>query len=595
MQKKLLFYVGTLAELIKLVPIMKRLDQTGIKFDTISSGQVDIKENELQEIYNVSIDYKIIHNPKKVSSIFYFILWFIKCFVYSLRFFKKIKNQNYTIIVHGDTTSSLIGAVCGKLSGLKVAHIESGLRSFNFLEPFPEEISRFLVSKVSDLHFCPNEWSLKNIKKENGEKINTIQNTSYEMLKMSKKLNKISPQILEIKSKYFLTVIHRQENIYFKTEFLRKLIEKIVNFAHKDLKCVLVLHKITEQFLIKEGLLESLKNNSNIILLPRTPYIEFINTISKAEFMLTDGGSNQEEAFYLGIPTLILRNYTERIEGLEENVLLMKGSLETLDYFLHNYKKYQRPEYLSEVTPSSIIVNRLLENNVEELKWDSDFFGYKIGRIKISEKFFYDRNELEDYKLIYIFDNTKNSNKKEIENIGGKLVDVKTELVCEIKENNDEVEEIKDFSINTLGKEDFNKDTIDLSLEAGKYSRFKKDNNFKKNEFKKLYTKWIENSLNRINCFEVIGIRQKNKIIGLVSLSKISDEELSISLIAVNKNFQNKGFGTALVKKAIEIAKKGNFKRLSVTTQEDNINAMKFYQKLNFVIRKKESIYHLWN
>jgi UDP-N-acetylglucosamine 2-epimerase (non-hydrolysing) len=597
MQKKLIFYVGTSAELIKLIPIMKGLETNGIKFKTVSSGQVDLKEKELDQIYKVSVTSRIFKDPKKISSVVFFISWFFKCFFYSLKFFINLKSRNYIVIVHGDTTSSLIGAICAKLSRLRVAHIESGLRSFNFLEPFPEEISRFLISKISDQHFCPNEWSVNNIKKESGEKINTFQNTSYEMLKMAKQLNKISLQIRDIKSKFFLTAIHRQENIYFKKDFLRNLIKEIVGFTNEDLKCVLVLHKITEQFLNKEGLLENLKNNPNVILLPRTPYIEFINTISNAEFMLTDGGSNQEEAFYLGIPTLILRNHTERIEGLGENITLMEGSIDKLHNFISNYKKYKRNPLELKIYPSEIIIDKLIKTSINELKWDSDFFGYKVGKIYLKENTAIDKSDIKDFRLIYIFDDGCDiKNYIQIEKLGAKLADTKMELEMKIeKKTHIDTNLDKKYRLVVLNKNDFNKETISLGIEAGKFSRFKKDINFKNNEFKKLYTKWVENSLNRVDFVEVYGIKYKSTAIGMVSLKKISAKEITISLIAVNENFQNQGLGTVLVSQAVEFCKSEGFDTLSVTTQEENINAMKFYQKLNFVIRKKERIYHLWN
>jgi len=597
MQKKLIFYIGTSAELIKLIPVMKCLSQRGIKFETISSGQVDIKENELQDIFKISINYKILQNPKKISSVILFILWFCKCFYFSLKLFFSLRKQNYTVIVHGDTTSSLIGAVCAKIVNLKVAHIESGLRSFNFFEPFPEEISRYLISKVADIHFCPNEWAIKNIRHERGEKINTKQNTSYEMMKMATKFNRCPSEIKTIKSKYFITVIHRQENIYFKKDFLKKLIYQIIDFTNRDLKCVLVLHKITERFLKDEGMLDTIKNNPNVVLLPRTPYIEFINTISTAEFILTDGGSNQEEAFYFGIPTLIIRNCTERIEGLNKNVVLMSGSFEILQHFLENYKNFKHDKLNDDVYPAEIIITKLTESKLEELDWDSKFFGYKVGKIRTVGEFNISNAEFKEYKLIYVFVKEQDFNKvREVKKRGGILMDTKIELEMKLNKQISFKNNLEDgFTIEVLEKKDFNEDTIELSLEAGKYSRFKKDKKFKNNEFENLYTKWIENSLNRVNCYEIFGIKFNEKIIGIVSLTKVSDDELTISLIAINKDFQNKGLGTSLILKCIEFARFNKFKILSVTTQEENKPAMKFYKKLKFVLRKKENIYHIWN
>ena len=361
MSSKFVFYTGTSAELIKLIPVIREFQNSKIKYQLYSSGQTDLKQNELKDLLEVKISKKILGKPQNKTSVKVFGIWFINAFFETLKEFKKLSKYTF-IIVHGDTASSLVGSICAKLCGLKIIHVESGLRSFNFFQPFPEEISRYVVSKFADIHFCPNEWSVNNLSNYQGEKVNTENNTSLESLIAGLKLGKTTKIISDLKEPFFLLIIHRQENILFKKDVSKKIIYTIHKFAKKNLKCVFVMHKLTENFLKEEGLYSHIINNPNIILLPRTPYLEFINTIKRAEFLLTDGGSNQEESYYLGKPTLILRNFTERTEGLGQNILLMKENFSTLKYFLKNYQKFKRTEIdKPKKLPSEIIIDKIKE------------------------------------------------------------------------------------------------------------------------------------------------------------------------------------------------------------------------------------------
>jgi len=361
MKPKFVFFIGTSAELIKLIPVISEFENSKIEYEIYSSGQTDLKQQELKELLEIKIDKQLLGKPQNKTSIKVFGLWAINSLVMTVREFIKLPKETY-IIVHGDTASSLIGSVAAKIMGLKILHIEAGLRSFNFIQPFPEEICRYITSKLADYHFCPNEWSVNNLKNYKGDKINTLNNTSLESLYNGLKLKKISKDIKNLNSSYFLLILHRQENLLFKKDVTKKIIDIVSKFSKSNLKCVFVMHKLTENFLKEQGIYSEIVANKNIILLPRTPYLEFINTIKSAKFLLTDGGSNQEEAFYLGKPTLILRNVTERIEGLDENVILMKEDFSILKNFLNNYQNFEREEVKAPaVLPSKIIINKLKE------------------------------------------------------------------------------------------------------------------------------------------------------------------------------------------------------------------------------------------
>lgn len=366
--KIIYLFIGTTAELIKVAPVIKEFKRRKVNFRIITSGQnnVDFKMLkpliETQKAYN---RFKV--KPLKVHLNIYleFIIWIIKAFVNYLLFFKKeFKNKDkkkLLFIVHGDTVSALLGAAIARIFAIKLAHIESGYRSYNFFEPFPEELSRYIVSRLSDILFCPNDWCLKNVKNLRGIKISTGQNTVYESCMGALKL-KTDNKYLNITGnpKFFLVIMHRQEHMMFKKNLTKKYLNMLLSFAGKDLKCLFVLHPLTERFLKQENLLEQIKKNQNIITVPRIPYLEFMKILSKCEFIATDGGSNQQEAYYLGKPCLLLRKYTEQVEGLYSNATLAKDDLNIVEDFLINYKKKISKKVVVRVPPSKIIVDTLL-------------------------------------------------------------------------------------------------------------------------------------------------------------------------------------------------------------------------------------------
>jgi len=201
MLKRCYFYIGTVAELIKLIPVMKRLRESGVPFGIIASGQNDIsRETELLRLAKADdveiINLNISPNQQTIVSLF---VWFFKTFFQGFFIFRKefsrrmIRKNRTWLLIHGDTLSTIQGAFLGKVFGFQIGHVEAGLRSFNLLHPFPEEIDRIIASRFVDTHFCPNEWAVGNLKNRNGEKINTLQNTLAESLSIALEQKKLFP------------------------------------------------------------------------------------------------------------------------------------------------------------------------------------------------------------------------------------------------------------------------------------------------------------------------------------------------------------------------------------------------------------------
>lgn len=368
--KIIYLFLGTTAELIKVAPVIKRFKDRKTDLRIITSGQNKVNFQLLrpligkQEAYN---SFKVKRLKIPLGIYLEFLVWIIKSFTNYLLFFrhefKGASKKNILFIVHGDTISALLGAVIAKIHGLKLIHIESGYRSFNFFEPFPEEFCRFIVSRLSDMLFCPNDWCISNVKNCSGIKMSTGQNTVYESCMNALKIETDNKCLKLIDhKKFFILVLHRQEHMLFKKELAKKYLNLLLSYAGKDLKCLFVLHPITENFLKGENMLAQIKNNQNIITVPRIPYLEFMKILSKCEFIATDGGSNQQEAYFLGKPCLLLRKYTEQIEGLNSNATLAKDDLNIVRDFLENYKKKISKKIVVKVPPSKIVVDAILNN-----------------------------------------------------------------------------------------------------------------------------------------------------------------------------------------------------------------------------------------
>jgi len=357
---KIFFFVGTSAELIKIFPIILELKKNNTEYEIIASGQNYILDSEFISLYGIKNPKYVLSKTNHTKNAFGLLWWAIKTLLHgSVLLAKEVpKKKGCVMVVHGDTVSTVIGALIAKKIGMKVAHIEAGLRSYNIWNPFPEELDRIITSKVADFHFAPNQWAVDNLKKCKGKIINTGENTLLDSLRYAIADERPS-SIFEslVGNKYFVLVVHRQENL-FDTDFVKRIISRCVEESAKT-HCVLVLHEMTRLKLEELGLMNELRVNANITLIPRLPYFEFMKVLRGCLYMVTDGGSNQEESYYLGKPCLILRTHTERTEGLNTNVLLSGKKDEVINRFFNELDSYQTKDKFGASQPSAIIANHL--------------------------------------------------------------------------------------------------------------------------------------------------------------------------------------------------------------------------------------------
>lgn len=362
-QMNLYFFIGTEAELIKVFPVILAGMEKGAVCHIIASGQNDLKRSRIMQEIRLNGKFLELSQESDIKKSAKGLLeWFVKTYRKAVKqitqTFDKEELKGAPIIVHGDTVSTFMGARIGKKLGCVVSHVEAGLRSHHLLNPFPEEIDRLLTSRIARVHFAPGEEPVKNLKKVKGQVVDTEYNTILDSLRYSAHMPVLTKEVEELQGRdYFVFVMHRQENLANK-EFVRQVLDRVKRFA-QNRKCVLILHKITEVTLEEMGQLEELKENDNFVLLPRVDYFDFMKLLQGAQYVITDGGSNQEELHYMGKPCLIMRKTTERQEGIGQNAVLYGGDVSTMDDFEKNYRNYELKPLYGEHYPSALIAEKL--------------------------------------------------------------------------------------------------------------------------------------------------------------------------------------------------------------------------------------------
>lgn len=355
--------LGTRAQLVKMAPLILEIESRKLPLTLVHTGQHKESFFELCHAFKITQPwYSLYKNENEVKTIYHAIKWFTKTLLYigisptSLLHQYKQSDKDI-LLVHGDTFSTLLGALIGKRLGVKVGHIESGLRSFHFFNPFPEEIVRILTFNLADIAFCPGQWAFDNLKQYASlKKINTQHNTLLDSLHIALKSPK-DPDYLIPETAYGVVSIHRFENIFFNRRFTHIIKQLQITSEHYPL--IFVLHPATLKRLNQTGLIKALTDNPNIELRTRTSYSNFIKLLSSSKFVITDGGSNQEELSYLNIPTFLMRKKTERQEGLDKNVTLGNLSANSLLSFVTNINKAFAGHSIPNFSPTEYICDEI--------------------------------------------------------------------------------------------------------------------------------------------------------------------------------------------------------------------------------------------
>jgi len=329
MKKKVLIIFGTRPEAIKMAPLVKEFLKFPDFFQTRLCVTAQHREmlDQVLDFFEIKPDYDL--DLMKPGQNLYSLTASI---IESLKPVLEEFVPDY-VFVHGDTTTSMAGSIAGFYSGAKICHVEAGLRTNDKLSPFPEEINRQIVGRISDYHFSPTITSKNNLLNENicAESILVTGNTVIDALFDSVKIIKyreLSPQVdlinskLDIDQEVILVTGHRRENHGAGFESICNALKEIA-IAKPEVKIIYPVHlnpKVQEP--VKRNLLEL----SNVLLIEPLSYPDFIWLMNRSKIIITDSGGVQEEAPSLGKPVLVMRENTERPEAVDAGTVILVGT-----------------------------------------------------------------------------------------------------------------------------------------------------------------------------------------------------------------------------------------------------------------------------
>ena len=321
---KVLSIFGTRPEAIKMAPIIKEMEKCEhISQEVCVTAQHREMLDQVLDIFNITPDYDLNIMTKNQT--------LTDITINALKGLEDIleKSKPDIILVHGDTTTTFVGSLAAFYKKIKIGHVEAGLRTYNKYEPFPEEMNRKLTGAMADLHFAPTILSKENLLKENvcEKDIFVTGNTSVDCVKTTVDKNYIfscnTLNSIDYTNKKVITITaHRRENLGKPLENICSAILQLVE-NNKDIEVVYAVHFNP---LVREVANRILGNNDRIHLIDPLNMKDMHNLIDRSYMVMTDSGGLQEEVPSLKKPVLVLRNVTERPEGLEAGVLKLAGT-----------------------------------------------------------------------------------------------------------------------------------------------------------------------------------------------------------------------------------------------------------------------------
>ncbi len=319
---RLLFIFGTRPEAIKLAPVIVNLGDIGNVRVCVTGQHRDMLDQVL-EFFSIVPDYDL-NVMAENQSLF-------RVTTKSLRLLEKVIDESKPdlIIVQGDTTTAFAGALTGFYKRIRVAHVEAGLRSFNKFSPFPEEINRILVGHIADYHFAPTKKAKDNLIKENipAKNIFVVGNTVIDALLMGMDIIKRDDRtfydyfkFIDYSKKILLVTGHRRESFGKPFENICSALKEI---AKEPVEIVYPVHLNPN---VRKHVYPLLSGIKNIHLIDPLEYPYLIWLMNQSYLILTDSGGIQEEAPSLGKPVLVMRDVTERTEGIEAGTAILVGT-----------------------------------------------------------------------------------------------------------------------------------------------------------------------------------------------------------------------------------------------------------------------------
>ncbi|WP_414047207.1 non-hydrolyzing UDP-N-acetylglucosamine 2-epimerase [Macrococcus equi] len=326
--KKIMTIFGTRPEAIKMAPLVLALkEDPELEPIVVVTAQHREMLDQVLTIFDITPDYdlNIMKAGQTLSEVTSRVVMGLEAVI------KEAEPD--MILIHGDTTTTFAGSLAAFYNEVAIGHVEAGLRTFQKYSPFPEEMNRQMTGVLADIHFAPTEEAAQNLLNENkpANKIAITGNTAIDALKTTVKSDYVSEILNKADGrKVILLTAHRRENIGQPMHNIFSAIRRIVD-EFDDVEVVYPMHKNPK---VREIAGEHLANHERIQLIEPLDVIDFHNFASRSHFILTDSGGVQEEAPSLGKPVLVLRDTTERPEGVKAGTLKLAGIEEENIYAL---------------------------------------------------------------------------------------------------------------------------------------------------------------------------------------------------------------------------------------------------------------------
>ncbi|COE38970.1 UDP-N-acetylglucosamine 2-epimerase (non-hydrolyzing) [Bacillus cereus] len=318
---KVMTIFGTRPEAIKMAPLVLELQKHPEKIESIVTVTAQHRQmlDQVLSIFGITPDFDL--NIMKDRQTL------IDITTRGLEGLDKVMKEAKPdiVLVHGDTTTTFIASLAAFYNQIPVGHVEAGLRTWDKYSPYPEEMNRQLTGVMADLHFSPTAKSATNLQKENKDesRIFITGNTAIDALKTTVKETYSHPVLEKLgNDRLVLMTAHRRENLGEPMRNMFRAIKRLVD-KHEDVQVVYPVHMNP---VVRETANDILGDHGRIHLIEPLDVIDFHNVAARSYLMLTDSGGVQEEAPSLGVPVLVLRDTTERPEGIEAGTLKLAGT-----------------------------------------------------------------------------------------------------------------------------------------------------------------------------------------------------------------------------------------------------------------------------
>ena len=336
---KIMLVFGTRPEAIKMCPLVNELKtRESIKTVVCVTGQHREMLDQVLKTFKVVPDYDLSIMKEKQT-----------LFDVTTNILNKIKEvleveKPDVVLVHGDTSTTFVTALACFYLQIPVGHVEAGLRTHNIYSPYPEEFNRQAVSIIAKYNFAPTELAKQNLINENrgSDNIYVTGNTAIDALKTTVRKDYTHPMLEWAKgSRLIMITAHRRENLGEPMKHMFNAIKRIIN-EHPDIKAIYPIHMNP---VVRETANSILAGNDRIRIIEPLEVVDFHNFLNASYLILTDSGGIQEEAPSLGKPVLVMRDTTERPEGIAAGTLKLVGTNEETIYNAFNQLLTNQNEY----------------------------------------------------------------------------------------------------------------------------------------------------------------------------------------------------------------------------------------------------------